>query len=136
MNSTARMRFDYSAQPGARMSVWLVLIVISLVATWLGGCQSTREQMTAEGYPVPFIDGFEAGCGSGRQAAGALGAFRKDVPRYLQQPLYAQGWDDGFRQCQATLERDIERKLRDQDRRDSDWREHVDQAMAKAMRAR
>lgn len=136
MNSTTRMLFGYSANPGARISGWLVLIVISLVATLFGGCQSTREQMTAEGYPVPFIDGFEAGCGSGRQAAGALDPFRKDVPRYLQQPEYAQGWDDGFRQCQATLERDIARQLRDQDGRDSDWREHVDQAMAKALRER
>ena len=104
-------------------------MAVSLVATLLGGCQSTREQMTAEGYPAPFIDGFEAGCSSGRQAAGALESFRKDVPRYLQQPQYAQGWDDGFRQCQAALESAIELELRDNDKRDRDWREHVDKAM-------
>jgi len=128
------MLFNYSAKPGNRVPAWPALIAISLVAILLGGCQGTREQMTAEGYPAPFIDGFEAGCSSGRQAAGALERFRKDVPRYLQQPEYAQGWDDGFRQCQTALESAIELELRDNDRRDHDWREHVDQAMAKAMR--
>lgn len=134
MSGTTSMPFYYLAKLGIRMSAWSALIAISLVATLLGGCQSTREQMTAEGYPAPFIDGFEAGCSSGRQAAGALERFRKDVPRYLQQHEYAQGWDDGFRQCQAALESAIELELRDNDRHDRDWRDHVDQAMAKAMR--
>lgn len=134
MNGSTSMPFDYSAKPGKSLSAWPELIVMGLVAILLGGCQSTREQMMAEGYPAPFIDGFEAGCSSGRQAAGALESFRKDVPRYLQQPQYAQGWDDGFRQCKEGLESAIELELRDNDRRDRDWRDHVDQAMAKAMR--
>jgi hypothetical protein len=134
MNGTTSMPFDYSAKPGKSMFAWPALIAISLAATLLVGCQSTREQMTAEGYPGPFIDGFEAGCSSGRQTTGALDSFRKDVPRYLQQPEYAQGWDDGFRQCQEALESAIELELRDNDKRDRDWRDHVDQAMAKAMR--
>lgn len=117
----------------ARPGGWRCVAVIVSVLL-LGGCQSTREWMQAEGYPPVFIDGFEAGCSSGRQAAGALDSFRKDVPRYLQQPEYAKGWDDGFRQCQAALESAIELKLRNNDKRDSDWREHVDQAMAKALR--
>nr|WP_296129398.1 hypothetical protein [Pseudomonas sp. Ga0074129] len=116
------------------MPVCSALLATCLIVTVLVGCQSTREQMMAEGFPAPFIDGFEAGCGSGRQAAGALDRFRKDVPRYLQQPEYAQGWDDGFRQCKEGLDSAIELELRDNDKRDRDWREHVDQAMAKAMR--
>ena len=111
------------------------MLTVSVLICLLSGCQSTREAMIAEGYPAPFVDGFEAGCSSGRQAAGALADFRKDVPRYLQQPLYAQGWDDGFRQCQAALESAIERELHDSDRRDREWRRHVDQAMAKALRS-
>lgn len=29
------------------------------------------------------------------------GEFRKNVPRYLKDKQYAEGWSDGFRQCQA-----------------------------------
>jgi len=134
MNSATSIPFDYSAKPCKRMPVCSALLAICLISTVLIGCQSTREQMMAEGFPPPFIDGFEAGCSSGRQAAGALESFRKDVPRYLQHPQYAQGWDDGFRQCKEGLESAIELELRDNDKRDRDWRDHVDQAMAKAMR--
>lgn len=87
----------------------LRMAALGVAAVLLCACQNTREQMQAEGYPLAFIDGFEAGCSSGRQAAGALDAFRKDVPRYLAAPLYAQGWDDGFRQCQATQQSAFER---------------------------
>lgn len=111
------------------------LVLCCCTALWVVGCQSTREQMLSEGYPVPFIDGYESGCGSGRQAAGALDTFRKDVPRYLQQPAYAEGWDDGFRQCKAALENDIERDWHPS-RRDEEWREHVDQTLSRALRRR
>ena len=102
----------------------------------LTGCQNASELLVTDEYPPAYADGFRAGCGSGRQAAGALAQFRKDVPRYMGQPLYAEGWNDGYRQCQAmqvdtggltawrsnALERD----------RDRDWRRHVDQAKAQA----
>ncbi|HAQ88660.1 MAG TPA: hypothetical protein DCR78_19785 [Pseudomonas sp.] len=102
----------------------------------LTGCQNASELLVADEYPPAYADGFRAGCGSGRQAAGALAQFRKDVPRYMDQPLYAEGWNDGYRQCQAmqidtggltawrsnALERD----------RDRAWRHHVDQAKAEA----
>lgn len=100
----------------------------------LGGCQSLREQMLAASYPPTFVDGFEAGCSSGRSAAGPLGQFAKDVPRYQDEPLYAQGWDDGFRQCE-NVQRIDGWEPRGEDRwRDQEWRHHVDQAMAKALR--
>lgn len=116
------------------MHAWLKITALTVSVLVLGGCQSTREQMQAEGYPPAFIEGFAAGCSSGRQAAGALDGFRKDVPRYLAAPLYAQGWDDGFGQCQATQQRALEREWHDEDRRDREWRTHVDQAMAQALR--
>ncbi|WP_322949192.1 hypothetical protein [Pseudomonas spirodelae] len=114
----------------------LRMAALGVAAVLLCACQNTREQMQAEGYPPAFIDGFEAGCSSGRQAAGALDAFRKDVPRYLAAPLYAQGWDDGFRQCQATQQSAFEREWHDDDWRDREWRTHVDQSMAQALRRR
>ncbi len=71
----------------------------------LGGCQTTHEDLIAKGYPPAFADGFDDGCVSGRQAAGSIsGEFRKNVPRYLKDKQYAEGWTDGFRQCQAMLE--------------------------------
>ena len=115
---------------------WLRVLVLAGFALLVCGCQSTRELMQAEGYPPAFVDGFEAGCSSGRQAAGALDAFRKDVQRYLAAPLYAQGWDDGFRQCQATQQSALEREWHDDDWRDREWRTHVDQSMAQALRHR
>ncbi|WP_425913035.1 hypothetical protein [Pseudomonas sp. GWSMS-1] len=115
---------------------WLRMAALGVAAVLLCGCQHTREQMQAEGYPPAFVDGFEAGCSSGRQAAGALDGFRKDVPRYLAAPLYAQGWDDGFRQCQATQQSALEREWHDDDWRDREWRAHVDQSMAQALRRR
>ncbi|MCQ4313746.1 hypothetical protein NAV33_17905 [Pseudomonas stutzeri] len=104
----------------------------------LAGCQNASQRLLAEGYPPEYVDGFDAGCGSGRQAAGAPAEFSKDVPRYLSQPLYAEGWSDGYRQCQATQEASgglsawqdsaLERQ------RDREWRHHVDQAKAQAFR--
>ena len=113
-----------------------MLIAGLLAAVSLAGCQSTHEQLIAEGYPVEFADGFEAGCSSGRQAAGALDKFRKNVPRYLAQPLYAEGWNDGFRQCGATADRSAEREAWDRNwsDRDREWRHHVDQAKGQALR--
>jgi len=80
--------------------MWRCVVVLMVVA--LAGCQSTHEQMVNQGYPPGYADGFKDGCGSGREAAGVNGFFRKDVPRYLNEKVYATGWDDGFRQCQAS----------------------------------
>ncbi len=114
------------------------LLAAILAGLSLAGCQGVPGQLAGDDYPPEYAEGFRAGCGSGRQAAGALAQFCKDVPHYMSQPLYAEGWDDGFRQCQAlqangggltawrsnALERE----------RDRDWRHHVDQAKAQALR--
>lgn len=100
----------------------------------LGGCQSTSQRLLAEGYPAPFVSGFDDGCASGRQAAGALGEFRKKVNTYLQDPQYATGWDDGFRQCQASAASDIERHLRPESQADREWKHEKDQAWGSALR--
>lgn len=99
----------------------------------LAACQSLRESMLAADYPPAFVDGFEAGCQSGRAAAGPLGGYTKAVSRYQAEPLYTQGWDDGFRQCEQSQQRDDWHVSSEQDWRDREWRHHVDQAMAKAL---
>jgi len=76
------------------------LLVCALALLNLFGCQSLREQRLAAHYPPAVVDGFEAGCSSWRSATGPLGQFDKDAPRYMAEPLYTQGWDDGFRQCE------------------------------------
>nr|WP_256835088.1 hypothetical protein [Pseudomonas oleovorans] len=110
------------------------LLICALALLNLFGCQSLREQMLAANYPPAFVDGFEDGCSSGRSAVGPLGQFDKDVPRYMAETLYTQGWDDGFRQCEAVQRADDWQARWEERRRDDEWRQHVDQAMAKALR--
>lgn len=90
----------------------------------LCGCESTHDYLIAQGYPPAFADGFQAGCSSGREAAGAIsGGFRKDVPRYLVDNHYSSGWDDGFRQCQGLAQSDERRRFEERnDEQDEDWR--------------
>lgn len=109
------------------------LLLAVLLVPLLSACQSTRDYMLAQGYSAAFATGYEDGCVSGNSAAKALGAFRKDVPVYLHEPQYATGWDDGFRQCQASANAEIERRLQPDSDDDREWRRHVDQDMGKAL---
>ena len=69
--------------------MWRCVGVLGLLVM-ITGCQSTHEDLIAKGYPPAFADGFDDGCISGRQAAGAItGEFRKNVPRYLKDKQYA-----------------------------------------------
>lgn len=109
------------------------LLLALLLAVLMSGCQSTQEYLLAQGYPPAFASGYADGCSSGDSAAKALGAFRKNVAVYLADVQYATGWDDGFRQCQASANADIERRLQRDSDEDRDWRRQVDQDMAKAL---
>ncbi|WP_264382643.1 hypothetical protein [Pseudomonas sp. MM227] len=117
-------------RPGRRTGV---LLSLALSAVVLSACQTTRERLLAEGYPAPFASGFEDGCGSGRHAAQALGEFRKNVPVYLSDRQYATGWDDGFRQCQASAVADFQRHVGIDSKEDRDWRHARDQGWGKAL---
>lgn len=114
------------------------LLAALLAAFSLSGCQSAPDLSTGDDYPPEYAEGFRAGCASGRQAAGALAQFRKDVPRYMSQPLYAEGWNDGYRQCQAMQAAsgglDSWRSTALERERDREWRRHIDQARAQALR--
>lgn len=108
------------------------LLLLALMA----GCQSTHEQLIQQGYPPAFADGFQDGCGSGRQAAGALGEFHKNVPRYLADKQYGSGWDDGFRQCQAIQQNRDNQAYRNRwDDRERAWEQQKTQGEAKAYRS-
>lgn len=113
------------------------LLLIPILAL-LAACQSSYDYLVANGYPEPFAAGYADGCGSGRQAAGAMtGSFKKNVPRYLRDAQYAEGWSDGFRQCQAEMQSAQLRAYQEQrsSDRDEKWEHDTDQAMAKAMRS-
>lgn len=110
---------------------WVVAVL------FLAGCQSTHQQLIEKGYPPAYADGFQDGCGSGRQAAGVMaGEFRKDVPRYLHNRQYETGWDDGFRQCQAMRENQDQQNYynRHWDEREEQWQQEKDQGAARAYR--
>lgn len=112
----------------------ITVLSLFLSVAVLAGCESTRERLLAQGYPAPYASGFEDGCGSGRQAAGALGEFRKNVPVYLDDRKYATGWDDGFRQCQASTTSDFQRHIGIESQADRDWQHSKDQAWSRAIR--
>lgn len=67
--------------------------------------------MLQQGYPLAYVEGFDDGCHSGNKAGGSLfDQFVKDVNRFESEKQYAQGWSDGFRQCeteQEALQREI-----------------------------
>ncbi len=68
--------------------------------------------MIRQGYPPSYADGFEDGCHSGKKAGGNMfDQFKKDVRRFQKDLQYAQGWSDGFRQCEAQQEA-MERQMR------------------------
>ncbi|MEA1946153.1 MAG: hypothetical protein U9N83_02480 [Thermodesulfobacteriota bacterium] len=82
-----------------------VITVIIFGAVLLFGCASQKQTMIKQGYPESYADGFEDGCHSGKKAGGNLfEQFKKDVVRFNKDKNYAQGWSDGFRQCETEQE--------------------------------
>ena len=96
--------------PHLRNLFWVVATTAPLMI--LAGCQTQGQRLAAQGYPAPYADGFDDGCHSGRKAGGSLfDQFKKDVPRFSADAQYAQGWSDGFRQCETEQE-SIQRQTR------------------------
>ncbi|ACJ27486.1 Conserved hypothetical protein [Shewanella piezotolerans WP3] len=80
------------------------LISIAVVFM-LSGCVSQHDLMVEKGFPLPYADGFDDGCHSGNKAGGSsFDEFKKDVNRFNNDKQYAQGWSDGFRQCETEQE--------------------------------
>ena len=75
------------------------------------GCASQKEIMVQEGHSLAYADGFDDGCHSGKKAGGNMfESFKKDENRFSRHSKYAQGWSDGFRECeneQEALDRQI-----------------------------
>ena len=78
----------------------------------LSGCVSQKETMVNQGYPLAYAEGYDDGCHSGKQAGGSMfDQFKKDVRRFDSDHDYAQGWSDGFRQCETEQEA-MQRQMR------------------------
>ena len=87
-----------------------VLLIAGL--TVLGGCVSQKESLINKGAPLSYADGFDDGCDSGKKAGSSrFQKFKKDSGRFVSNPPYAQGWSDGFRQCETALE-SVQRETR------------------------
>lgn len=68
--------------------------------------------MVNQGYPLAYAEGYDDGCHSGKQAGGSMfDQFKKDVRRFDSDNDYAQGWSDGFRQCETEQEA-MQRQMR------------------------
>ena len=91
-------------------SFHLLLLISCLVL--LSGCATQKEIMIKKGYPLAYADGFDDGCHSGKKAGGSyFDQFKKDVNRFESDNKYAQGWSDGFRQCESEQEA-LQRQIR------------------------
>ena len=90
----------------------LVITATASCLLLLSGCATQKEIMINEGYPMSYAEGFDDGCHSGNQAGGSLfDQFKKDIRRFESDNQYAQGWSDGFRQCESQQEA-IQRQTR------------------------
>ncbi len=90
----------------------LNLTILAFCVAMLTACVTREENMVKQGYPQDYVEGFSDGCHSGKKAGGSLfDQFKKDVRRFERDSRYAQGWSDGFRQCE-TEEEAAERQSR------------------------
>ena len=83
----------------------LLVIISILLLSLISGCATQKEIMIKEGYPLSYAEGFDDGCHSGNKAGGSLfDQFKKDIREFESDKKYAQGWTDGFRQCESQQE--------------------------------
>ena len=122
----------------------LIFIFLSLFMLW--GCVSQRDAMVQQGYPLSYADGFDDGCHSGKKAGGSMfDQFKKDVRRFQTDKQYAQGWSDGFRQCeteQEAMDRQTRMGMEQQrlleEKKHNDWEEqrHLEREVMKGIDTR
>jgi hypothetical protein len=84
-----------------RTAVALLTLIV------LAGCapvEAVTRRNTA-GQPAEYVAGYQDGCGSGYVASGhPYARAAKDVRRFLDDKLYAMGWNDGFATCKGNYD--------------------------------
>ncbi|HIF9188133.1 TPA: hypothetical protein ACX6PH_001086 [Photobacterium damselae] len=75
-----------------------LIIMTCLILT---GCTATRhEQLSNLGFTRHYLDGYQDGCHSQRTNGQTYhDGYRQDPERMNRKLRYAQGWNDGFEQC-------------------------------------
>ncbi|MGS0939731.1 hypothetical protein ACVA51_04050 [Pseudomonas luteola] len=116
--------------------MWMRMLLAVTLLTGLSGCESYHDQLVAKGYPPPYADGYHDGCLTGKQAVNGIGALHKNVPRYDQERYYAQGWEDGYRQCASTAQNEQTRRYYEEhwSKHEEDWERSKRRGMARALR--
>jgi hypothetical protein len=78
------------------------IFAAALMSCVMTGCVGTLADMqhsnlVATGQPAEYSDGYRDGYQSGQHSAfNPYAAHTKNVDRYLSDPRYQVGWDDGF----------------------------------------
>ena len=122
---------------------YLLVVLSACCLIILSGCMSQKESMIKQNYPLPYADGFDDGCHSGKNAGGSwFDQFKKDVSRFEHDAQYAQGWSDGYRQCETEQEA-IQRQMRMsveqqrlmEEKKHNDWEEqrHLEREVMKGV---
>lgn len=83
---------------------WQAALAALVAPLALAACTSTRDALIAQGFDPAYAEGYDAGCSSGKAAAGGLlSESSKDANRYATDTQYTQGWDAGFAKCQRDM---------------------------------
>jgi len=70
----------------------------------LSGC-TTQNHEVPKGMSSEWSSGYKLGCDSGLSAGGnPYYSFTKDVKKYLEDPIYKDGWDSGFAKCKGSYD--------------------------------
>jgi len=142
-----RLKLNYKLQThqGLDMTFSRQLLIASTLCGLLftSACVSQKENMVKQNYPLAYADGFDDGCHSGKHAGGSwFDQFKKDVIRFEEDAKYAQGWSDGYRQCetqQEALQRQIRMNIEqqqlneDRKRNKRDEKRHLEREILKGI---
>lgn len=86
------------------MNKALIAAILVIGLTGCGGMveKGNRADLTGQGFPVEYQDGYIHGCPSGKSVAGdPFSSFAKDMNRFGVERLYTTGWTDGYEKCKA-----------------------------------
>jgi|GEM_PF-378389 len=101
-NKRCKRNMQRIEQECPAMAKWIVLLLIFSVLISVGCATKLRQ---APDGPLPYQEGYLAGCDSGYVAAGhPYYKWHKDVERFNADKLYSQGWNDGFATCKGKYE--------------------------------
>jgi len=80
-------------------------VFVALSILLVQGCATNQLPLGVRDQPLPYQEGYRAGCDSGYVAAGhPYYRFNKDPGRFGSDTLYGQGWSDGFAVCKGSYE--------------------------------